>query len=208
MDTWVTNNCEQIVRLVETGPKVAQKYIERPITFKGRKIDLRYVVLLKSLMPLQLYVTNEFFIRFSNNQFTMVESTFQEYDTHFTVMNYGGKDMTNVRCEQFMQMFDQEYKDRGIKFADLNKKAHKAIGDVFIAFQARYGKEIMDAGNLDKARACYGVDVMIDQDQDAKLLEVTFAPDMGRFCKFTPNGYNEVFGNLYFNEEENMTRII
>jgi len=58
-------------------------------------------VLLKSLMPLQLFVTEEFYIRFSNNQFTMEESTFQEYETHFTVMNYG-KDMTNIRCEPFM----------------------------------------------------------------------------------------------------------
>jgi tubulin--tyrosine ligase-like protein 12 len=138
----------------------------------------------------------------------MVESTFQEYETHFTVMNYGGKDMTNVRCAQFMEMFDEEYKDRGITFAELNEKAFKAIKDVFVAFQTRYGKEIMDMGDLDNARACYGVDVMIDQDCNAKLLEVTFAPDMGRFCKFTPNGYNEVFGNLYFNECQNMTRIV
>jgi len=76
MDTWVTNNCDQIVRLVETGPKVAQKYIHRPITFQGRKIDLRYVINLRSLMPLQLFVYDEFFIRFSNNQFTMEETTF------------------------------------------------------------------------------------------------------------------------------------
>jgi tubulin--tyrosine ligase-like protein 12 len=67
MDTWVSNNLDQIVRLYETGPKIAQKYIERPITFKGRKIDLRYVVLLKSVLPLQVYVCEEFYIRFSNN---------------------------------------------------------------------------------------------------------------------------------------------
>jgi tubulin--tyrosine ligase-like protein 12 len=67
MDTWVSNNLDQIVRLYETGPKIAQKYIERPITFKGRKIDLRYVILLKSVLPLQVYVCEEFYIRFSNN---------------------------------------------------------------------------------------------------------------------------------------------
>ena len=208
MDTWVCNNAEQISRLVETGPKVAQKYIERPITFKGRKIDLRYVVLMKSLLPLQLYVANEFYIRFSNNQFTMSESTFQEYDTHFTVMNYGDKDMTNMRCEQFMEAFNEEYEPRGIRFQDLNQKAFKAIADVFKAFQTRYGKDVEKMGNIDRSRACYGVDVMIDQDCNAKLLEVTFAPDMGRFCKFQPNGYNEVFGNLFFNEENNVTRIV
>ena len=139
--------------------------------------------MIKSLLPLQLSVTNEFYIRFSNNEFTMDETTFQNYETHFTVMNYGNK-MTNIRCEPFMKMFDEEYKDRGITFAELNAKVHKAISDVFIAFQARYAKEIESLGNLDKARALYGVDVMIDQDYNARLLEVTFAPDMDRFCKF------------------------
>ena len=207
IDTWVTNNLDQIVKLVDTGPKIAQKYIHRPITFKGRKIDLRYVVMMKSLLPLQLYIPDEFYIRFSNNQFTMEETTFQEYETHFTVMNYGN-DMTNIRCEEFMKMFDEEYADRGIKFADLNKKVHKAIADCFIAFQARYGKELEAKGNLNNCRALYGVDVMIDQDCNAKLLEVTFAPDMNRFCLFTPYGYNDVFGNLFFNEETRMNKVI
>ena len=61
---------------------------------------------------------------------------------------------------------------------------------------------------MDKSRALYGVDVMIDQDYNAKLLEVTFAPDMNRFCLFRPEGYNEVFGNLFFNEEKSMVKIV
>jgi hypothetical protein len=120
------------------------------------------VVLLKSVLPLQVYVYEEFFIRFSNNQFTMAETTFHQYDTHFTVMNYDGNKMTNLRSDPFMEQFDQEYSSKGVKFADLNKKVHDCIAQVFIAFQARYGKDIEAAGNLDKARALYGVDVMID----------------------------------------------
>jgi len=38
----------------------------------------------------------------------MSEGTFLEYETHFTVMNYGN-DMTNMRCEPFMEAFDKEY---------------------------------------------------------------------------------------------------
>ena len=161
IDTWVTNNLDLIVRLVETGPKIVQKYIDRPITFKGRKIDLRFVVLLKSLLPLQVYVCDEFYIRFSNNQFTMAESTFMKYETHFTVMNYG-KDMTNIRCKEFMEMFNEEYAPRGIKFEDLLPKVHKAIQDVFVAFQTKFAKEIESLGSMDKARGLYGVDIMID----------------------------------------------
>ena len=134
IDTWVSNNCDQIVRLVETGPKIAQKYIDRPLTFNKRKIDLRYVVVLKSLLPLQLYIANEFYIRFSNKDFEMSESTFQEYETHFTVNNYSEAGMKNLRCEPFMEEFNKEYASKGVRFQDLNEKCHKAIADVFIAF--------------------------------------------------------------------------
>mmetsp|Transcript_10271 Transcript_10271/g.15620 ORF Transcript_10271/g.15620 Transcript_10271/m.15620 type:complete len:213 (-) Transcript_10271:50-688(-) len=208
MDTWVTNNVDLVLRLMETGPKIAQKYIERPITFNNRKIDLRYVVLIKSLLPLQVYVTNEYYIRFGNNEFTMAESTFSEYETHFTVMNYGNQ-MTNMRCEPFQEAFDLEYESRGIKFErDLTPKIHKAMADVFKAFQVRYGKEIESLGNLSKSRALYGVDVMVNQDLEAKVLEVTFAPDMDRFGQFQPQGWDEVFGCLFFNEMKGVTQII
>ena len=109
IDTWVCNNADQVVRLMETGPKIAQKYIDRPLTFQGRKFTLRYVVLLKSLLPLQLYRCNEFYTQFSNNKFNMSESTFLEYVTHFTVMNYGtALAMTNIRCEPWIEQFDAE----------------------------------------------------------------------------------------------------
>lgn len=53
----------------------------------------------------------------------MAETTFQEYETHFTVMNYGKK-ITNIRCLPFMEMFNEEYASRGIRFEDLNAKVH------------------------------------------------------------------------------------
>jgi hypothetical protein len=49
-------------------------------------------------------------------------------------MNYGAKAMTNMRYFDFMKAFDEEYKHRNITWAELNKKAYKAIADVFIAF--------------------------------------------------------------------------
>ena len=66
----------------------------------------------------------------------------------------------------------------------LTPKIHKAILDIFIAYQSRYGKEIENLGNLEKSRGLYGADIMVDQDLNAKVLEITFAPDMNRFCKF------------------------
>ena len=49
MDMIVTNNLDNIIRQMETGPKLIQKYIDNPLTIEGKKIDLRFVVALKSV---------------------------------------------------------------------------------------------------------------------------------------------------------------
>ena len=71
MDTIVTNNLDVIIRMLETGPKIAQKYIHRPLTLRGKKIDLRYIICLRSLDPLEVYMYEVFWIRTSNIDYTL-----------------------------------------------------------------------------------------------------------------------------------------
>jgi tubulin--tyrosine ligase-like protein 12 len=107
MDSWVTSNLDQILRVSETGPKIAQKYIHNPCTFRGKKFDMRFVVLVKSVLPLEIYIYKEFYTRHSNNLFQMDESSFSTYETHFTVMNYSeGVKLTNIRYFDFEVEFN------------------------------------------------------------------------------------------------------
>lgn len=62
IDTTVTGNLSAIIRLMETGPKICQKYIEQPALFKGRKFDIRYIVLVRSINPLELFITDVFWV--------------------------------------------------------------------------------------------------------------------------------------------------
>lgn len=62
IDTTVTGNLSAIIRLMETGPKICQKYIEQPALFKGKKFDLRYIVLVRSINPLELFITDIFWV--------------------------------------------------------------------------------------------------------------------------------------------------
>ena len=63
---------------------------------------MRYVVLLKSVLPLELYVYEEFYTRFANNDFDMTPGSFANYETHFTVNNYKpGVTLKNVRYFEF-----------------------------------------------------------------------------------------------------------
>lgn len=54
-------------------------------------MDFRYIIILKSLKPLDLYFYDKFWVRTGNNIYSNDYRTREIYDTHFTVMNYGKK---------------------------------------------------------------------------------------------------------------------
>lgn len=62
IDTTINSNLSAIIRLMETGPKICQKYIEHPALFKGRKFDLRYIVLVRSMNPLEIFLAEVFWV--------------------------------------------------------------------------------------------------------------------------------------------------
>lgn len=67
IDTSVTSNISGIIRLMETGPKICQKYIEHPALFQGKKFDLRYIVLVRSMNPLELFLADVFWVSYDAN---------------------------------------------------------------------------------------------------------------------------------------------
>lgn len=82
-----------LVRLRDTGPKIAQEYIQTPVLYEGRKFDLRYIVLLKATHKVegdpsqgyefQVMVYKMFWIRLANHPFDLDD--FDNYEKHFTV---------------------------------------------------------------------------------------------------------------------------
>lgn len=62
IDTTVTSSISAIIRLMETGPKICQKYIEHPALFNGKKFDLRYIVLVRSVNPLEIFLADIFWV--------------------------------------------------------------------------------------------------------------------------------------------------
>ena len=74
--TVISDNLSQIIRMKETGPKLACEYIDRPLLFKGLKFDLRFIVLLNKSNPLDLYVYKRFYPRLSPKNFAMTYTIF------------------------------------------------------------------------------------------------------------------------------------
>ncbi|KFK43033.1 hypothetical protein AALP_AA1G070000 [Arabis alpina] len=207
IDTSITDNLTAIIRMMETGPKICQKYIEHPALFKGKKFDLRYIVLLRSLDPLEIFMTDIFWVRLSNNPYSLEKHSFFEYETHFTVMNYGRK-LNHKPTAEFVREFEQEH---NVKWVDIHEKVKQMIRSVFEA-AALVHPEMQ----CPKSRAMYGVDVMLDSSFQPKILEVTYCPDCMRACTYdmetidgvTVKGgdfFNYVFGCLFLNETAHVT---
>jgi tubulin--tyrosine ligase-like protein 12 len=106
MDMIITDNLSIIIKNMETGPKIAQKYIERPVVRQGRKVDLRYILLVKSVNPLTMFLYKHFWIRSANNLYTLDCRYLSTYETHFTVMNYGNvTDFKQIKYTDFIEEF-------------------------------------------------------------------------------------------------------
>ncbi|EEF46277.1 protein binding protein, putative [Ricinus communis] len=204
IDTTVTENLSAIIRLMETGPKICQKYIERPALFQGKKFDLRYIVLVRSMNPLEIFLTDIFWVRLANNQYTLDKHSLFEYETHFTVMNYRGK-LNYKNTPEFVREFEQEHQ---VKWSDIHQRVRNMIRSVFEAATLVHPE--MHNPN---SRAMYGVDVMLDSSFHPKLLEITYCPDCTRACKYDTESvfgpgevvrgqdfYNCVFGCLFLEE--------
>ncbi|KAJ4767734.1 Tubulin-tyrosine ligase family protein [Rhynchospora pubera] len=211
IDTTVTGDLSAIIRMMETGPKICQKYIERPALFGGRKFDLRYIVLVRSMRPLEIFLADVFWVRLANNQYTLEKSSFFEYETHFTVMNYIGK-LNHKHTPEFVKEFEEEHQ---VRWKEIHGRITKMIRCIFESAAV-----VQPEMHNPRSRAIYGIDVMLDSLFMPKILEVTYCPDCTRACKYDTQAifrnnapikgrdfFNTVFGCLFLGESNNVTPI-
>lgn len=121
-----------LYRLLETGPRLAQKYISKPCTLRNKKIDLRFIVLLRSLEPLEIFLYKTFWIRTANNPFHLDARSLDVYETHFTVMNYGHK-LEQIHFEEFIKLFNQENKEKNVTWENVYDKIKQMVRELFMA---------------------------------------------------------------------------
>eukprot|EP00271_Cylindrocystis_brebissonii_P001248 TRINITY_DN11574_c0_g1_i2.p1 TRINITY_DN11574_c0_g1~~TRINITY_DN11574_c0_g1_i2.p1 ORF type:complete len:348 (+),score=61.60 TRINITY_DN11574_c0_g1_i2:84-1127(+) len=210
LDSSVADTLPQLIRMVETGPKVAQKYIEKPALFQGRKFDLRFLVMLRTLEPLDAWMHQVFWARIANHQYSTHPSTLTDFQTHFTVMNYVGT-LHHVPTHEFVRSFEEEHH---VEWSAIEERIRAMLRQLFSAAAALHPEM-----RSKRARAIYGVDVMLTEDMQPKLLEVTYSPDCTRAYTYDMEAvsgpekghvlrkedfYNTVFGCLYLNKKDSV----
>uniref|UniRef100_A0A1A9Z5I3 Tubulin--tyrosine ligase-like protein 12 SET-like domain-containing protein n=1 Tax=Glossina pallidipes TaxID=7398 RepID=A0A1A9Z5I3_GLOPL len=213
LDMHVTNNLAQIVRLSETGPKIAQKYIERPVLFYRSdiqapvKFDVRYVILLKSVKPLEAYIHRNFYLRFANKAFSL--DHLDDYEKHFTVMNYQTEvDLHHLKCEDFLPLWQQQNPEN-----PWHKQEDKICQMLYEILEcATKSPPPCGIAACLQSRALYAADIMLEdcstdgereRKMQPKILEINWTPDCKRACDYYPEFFNDIFKLLFLNETNN-----
>lgn len=210
LDTHITKHLTPIMRLQPSGPKIAQKYIENPVLFErddvdGKvKFDIRYVFLVKSVEPLEAYIYSNFFLRFSNKAFAL--TNFDDYEQHFTVMNYGSElTLRHIPCAEFLQLWAEQFPKHA--WDDIETTICDMLKEMLLG--ATYKPPPCGIGKSPQSRALYAADIMLewtdnDTQMQPKLLEVNYTPDCQRACQYYPDFFNDIFKLLFLdisNEE-------
>lgn len=195
IDVSVTNLLDMILRLPESGSKIACKYISTPLLLQiagaGLKFDLRYMLLVRSLRPLKLYVHEIFGFRFANKPFSMEE--LDDANTHITVTNAPLREMD---CRTFVQTFNEQH---GQSWSMIEERIFQMFREVFHC--ATREEPPLGIGSCLSSRTLYAAELMLEltstNEIQPKLLEVNFSPDARRVCSQSPSFYNQVFNVLF-----------
>ena len=199
MDMLITDNLKEIIRAVETGPKICQKYICNPFLMNNKKFDLRFIIAVKSLLPLELYFYDKmFWIRSANKDYNKEGLSFDDYEVHFTVMNYSKFGMQTIYDKDFIKYL----KERNIEWEPIYNKLKIKVKNVLLLAS----KDCPQMINYN-SRAIYGLDAMIDEQLEPYIIEINYQPDCTRACKFIPEFYNDIFSTLFFEKESGMSKV-
>ena len=199
MDMLITDNLKEIIRAVETGPKICQKYFCNPYLMNNKKFDLRFIIAVKSLLPLELYFYDKmFWIRSANKDYNKESLSFDDYEVHFTVMNYSKFGMQTIYDKDFMKYL----KERNIEWEPIYNKLKNKVKNVMLLAC----KDCPQMINYN-SRAIYGLDAMIDDQFEPHIIEINYQPDCTRACKFIPEFYNDIFSTLFFEKDSGMVKV-
>jgi hypothetical protein len=160
---------------------IVQKYLHRPLLWKGFKFDLRLYLLVTSFAPLEAWLYDEGFARLASRPFSMDMGQVSDRFMH----------LTNSSIQKFSNECPIESEDPLIQgdsklrlswvFAKLAEQGHdipqlwSAIIDLLLRalFAAQEG-----IGHCENAFELFGADILIDEDGRPWLLEINASPSL------------------------------
>ena len=157
---------------------VAQKYIEKPLCYYGRKCDMRVWVMLTH--DLKVYVYKEGHLKtcsekydINNQKDAFVHITnysFQKHSLNFQKFELGNE----VPFYDFQKYLDKEFKDKKINVKEHIMEQVKYI----VGLTMKSVREKINANNRSFCFEIFGYDFMMDIDFNVYLLEINTNPGL------------------------------
>lgn len=178
---------------------VVQKYISKPLLVENKKFDLRLYVLIKNLDPLEAYFCNEGLVRLCTEDY--VEPTEENIDklfmhlTNFSLnkqsenyinpSEYGEENKGTKRL--LSEFWKQLVKEYGVDKEYVKEQMVSTIRKTVVSlvpYLKAYGKKYIrnDIENI-KCFQIIGIDIMLDEDCKAWLMEINANPSMNMFLE-------------------------
>jgi hypothetical protein len=149
---------------------IVQKYMENPHLIHNRKYDLRVYALITSRDPLVIFVSKEFYVRFSSKEFSMdTESPFVHF-TNFRVQMHSEDFHVGEEEWQWDAMEYRSYVGDA-KFQEI----YRSIKDVIVSALKPWGSS---EENRKRSFELIGVDIIIDADSRPWVLEFNVPPGL------------------------------
>lgn len=214
MDMVVTSSLPLLLRNAETGPKIISKYIHNPLTYKKRKFDLRLVAVSRGLAKpnCEVFLYDKIFPRFALEDYSL--DNFDCYEKHWTVMNYAnGERMIKMMSEDFIKKIDEEYGPGTwdkcyVNLKNMITEAFEAIvTDEIVKAKTEESLARVPKGSNAAFGTIIGIDAMLTDTFEAKLIEIGFSIDCEGANKRYPDFYQNVFDTLLTGKGKDFVRL-
>jgi hypothetical protein len=175
-------NMKEIKNILKDKPMhsvwLIQKYIERPLLFKGRKFDIRVWALGTAKHELFYYKhgylrtsSSEYDTQATDNYIHLTNNCLQKYGENYGVHEKGN----TLSFESFQEYLDSEFPSLKVNFWNhILPRIKDLMIDSFLS-----AKKTMHRGKRNKVFEFFGFDFLIDEDFRVWLIEVNTNPYLG-----------------------------
>jgi hypothetical protein len=168
------NTLPELLHHCDTMPnRVVQKYVERPLLlFSGRKFDIRQWVLVKSVMPLRIFLFSECYLRLCNEMYDLGDLRNRERHISNWQVNKNGRNVSDGAVASLQEFRDELQEITGSR-SHWEDKLQPQLQEIVIqTMRAVEGKLVPRQQSFE----LYGFDLMIDESMRMWLLEVNLSP--------------------------------
>lgn len=164
---------------------VVQKYLDHPLLINGLKFDLRFYVLVTSLVPLRIYAFDNGLVRLATEPYEENHDSITNKSAHLTNFSINKENenfhVTNDLAEDGKgnkwshHPFWPWLKEQGFDCDEIRSK----IEDAFVTCIMASRETFRQQPRLRESFELFGFDVILSKEGDIHILEVNVSPALG-----------------------------